>query len=56
MTIHAGVMREHVPFVRKRITACEPRRFADAHWMEHQETEFLHEHFDDICKVSRSTT
>jgi len=30
MTIHAGVLREHVPLVRKRITGIvRPRRFAD---------------------------
>src|SRR5216117_1268748 len=29
MTIHAGVLREHVPLVRQRITGIEPRRIAD---------------------------
>src|SRR3984893_11476981 len=36
MTIHAGVMREHVPFVRKRITGIVSRGGSlMAHWMEH---------------------
>src|SRR4030081_1766349 len=53
MTIHAGVMREHVPFVRKRITGIVSRGGSlMAHWMEqHQKQNFLYEHFDDICKV-----
>src|SRR5258708_20140502 len=34
MTIHAGVMREHVPFVRKRITGIVSRGGSlMAHWM-----------------------
>jgi len=33
MTIHAGVLREHVPCVRKRITAFVRRGPLMAHWM-----------------------
>src|SRR5246127_4088451 len=53
MTIHAGVMREHVPFVRKRITGIVSRGGSlMAHWMEHHKLQnFLYEHFDQICKV-----
>src|SRR6266849_3848281 len=53
MTIHAGVMREHVPFVRKRITGIVSRGGSlMAHWMEyHKKQNFLYERFDDICKV-----
>src|SRR5260370_12422682 len=53
MTIHAGVMREHVPFVRKRITGIVSRGGSlMAHSMEtHKKQHFLYEHFDDICKV-----
>src|SRR6195256_5637816 len=53
MTIHAGVLREHVPFVRKRITGIVSRGGSlMAHWMEHHKKQnFLYEHFDDICKV-----
>src|SRR6266850_1978192 len=53
MTIHAGVLREHVPFVRKRITGIVSRGGSlMAHWMEHHKKQnFLYERFDDICKV-----
>jgi phosphomethylpyrimidine synthase len=53
MTIHAGVMREHVPFVRKRITGIVSRGGSlMAHWMEHHKKQnFLYENFDAICKV-----
>src|ERR1700682_5807316 len=53
MTIHAGVLREHVPLVRKRITGIVSRGGSlMAHWMEHHKKQnFLYEHFDDICKV-----
>src|SRR5713101_640660 len=53
MTVHAGVMREHVPFVRKRITGIVSRGGSlMAHWMEHHKKQnFLYERFDEICKV-----
>src|SRR5215472_867599 len=53
MTIHAGVMREHVPFVRKRITGIVSRGGSlMAHWMEHHKKQnFLYENFDAICKI-----
>src|SRR5437899_13044255 len=53
MTIHAGVLREHVPLVRKRITGIVSRGGSlMAHWMEHHKKQnFLYERFDDICKV-----
>src|SRR5438094_553247 len=53
MTIHAGVLREHVPFVRKRITGIVSRGGSlMAHWMEHHKKQnFLYENFDEICKV-----
>src|SRR6266705_5950621 len=36
MTIHAGVLRQHVPLVRKRITGIVSRGGSlMAHWMEH---------------------
>src|ERR1700686_1044057 len=45
MTIHAGVMREHVPFVRKRITGIVSRGGSlRGHWMEHHKKQnFLYE-------------
>src|SRR6202163_2072283 len=53
ITIHAGVMREHVPFVRKRITGIVSRGGSlMAHWMEHHKKQnFLYENIDKICKV-----
>src|ERR1700726_1457418 len=53
MTIHAGVLREHVPLVRKRITGIVSRGGSlMAHWMEHHKRQnFLYERFDEICKI-----
>src|SRR5213080_2903841 len=53
MTIHAGVLREHVPFVRKRITGIVSRGGSlMAHWMEHHKKQnFLYENIGDICKI-----
>src|SRR5271163_5000521 len=53
MTIHAGVLRQHVPLVRKRITGIVSRGGSlMAHWMEHHKKQnFLYERFEDICKI-----
>jgi phosphomethylpyrimidine synthase len=53
MTIHAGVMREHVPFVRKRITGIVSRGGAIlAQWMAYNHKQnFLYDRFDDIVKI-----
>jgi len=53
MTIHAGVLREHVPLVRKRVTGIVSRGGSIlAHWMvENNRQNFLYEHFTDICKI-----
>src|SRR5437867_11987964 len=53
MTIHAGVLREHVPLVRQRITGIVSRGGSlMAHWMEHHKKQnFLYENIDDVCKV-----
>jgi len=53
MTIHAGVLRQHVPLVRKRITGIVSRGGSlMAHWMEHHKQQnFLYERFDDICRI-----
>src|SRR5436309_8927387 len=53
MTIHAGVLREHVPFVRKRITGIVSRGGSlMAHWMEHHKKQnFLYENIGDVCKI-----
>src|SRR5438445_7856293 len=51
MTIHAGVLREHVPLVRKRITGIVSRGGSlMAHWMEpHKQQNFLYENIEEIC-------
>jgi len=53
MTIHAGVLREHVPLVRKRITGIVSRGGSlMAHWMEHHKKQnFLYENIEAICKI-----
>src|ERR1700741_3322142 len=53
MTIHAGVLREQVPLVRKRITGIVSRGGSlMAHWMEHHKMQnFLYENIERICKV-----
>jgi len=53
MTIHAGVLREHVPLVREADYGdCEPRRFADgALDGASQEANFLYENIEKICKI-----
>src|SRR5258708_3345087 len=53
MTIHAGVLREFVPLVRKRITGIVSRGGALlAHWMNtHKQENFLYENFEAICKI-----
>src|SRR5271168_589496 len=53
MTIHAGVLRQHVPLVRKRITGIVSRGGSlMAHWMEHHKKQnFLYENIEDICKI-----
>src|SRR5260370_1611296 len=55
MTIHAGVLREHVPLVRKRITGIVSRGGSlMAHWMEHHKKQnFLYENIEAICKLSK---
>src|ERR1700739_3126654 len=53
MTIHAGVLREHVPLVRKRITGIVSRGGSlMAHWMEHHKKQnFLYENIEKVCKI-----
>ncbi len=55
MTIHAGVLLEHLPLVEKRVTGIVSRGGAIlARWCrEHQKQNFLYTHFDrllEICK------
>jgi phosphomethylpyrimidine synthase len=53
MTIHAGVLIEHLPLVSKRITGIVSRGGAIlAQWMAHHHKQnFLYERFDDITKI-----
>jgi phosphomethylpyrimidine synthase len=53
MTIHAGVLREYVPMVRRRITGIVSRGGSIlAHWMvENNKQNFLYECFEDICRI-----
>ncbi|MBI3662376.1 MAG: phosphomethylpyrimidine synthase ThiC [Acidobacteria bacterium] len=53
MTIHAGVLREHLPLVRNRITGIVSRGGSLlALWMSHHQKEnFLYEDFDALCKI-----
>jgi len=53
MTIHAGVLREHLPLVRNRITGIVSRGGSLlALWMSHHKQQnFLYENFAAICKI-----
>ncbi|HEX5483883.1 MAG TPA: phosphomethylpyrimidine synthase ThiC, partial [Terriglobia bacterium] len=53
MTIHAGVLREHIPLTRNRITGIVSRGGAIlAQWaVENKKQNFLYERFEDICKI-----
>jgi phosphomethylpyrimidine synthase len=53
MTIHAGVLREHVPMTEGRLTGIVSRGGAIlAQWMVHHRKEnFLYERFGEICEI-----
>jgi len=53
MTIHAGVLRQHIPLIRNRVTGIVSRGGSIlAHWMvENTKQNFLYERFDDICRI-----
>ena len=54
-TIHAGVLREHLPFVRKRLIGIVSRGGSLlAKWMLHHNRQNpMYEIFDDICAIMR---
>jgi phosphomethylpyrimidine synthase len=54
-TIHAGVLREHLPFVRKRLIGIVSRGGSLlAKWMlTHDKQNPMYEIFDDICDIMR---
>ncbi len=53
MTIHAGVLRGHIPLTRHRITGIVSRGGAImAQWaVENNRENFLYERFPDICRI-----
>jgi phosphomethylpyrimidine synthase len=55
MTIHAGLLREHVPLTAKRVTGIVSRGGAlVAKWMTiHQQQNPFYTHFDDLCDIMR---
>src|ERR671936_693473 len=54
-TIHAGVLREHLPYVRKRLIGIVSRGGSLlAKWMlHHNKQNPMYEVFDDICDIMR---
>lgn len=54
MTIHAGLLKEHIPFIEKRVIGVVSRGGSIiVRWMRHHQREsFLYEHFDDILKIA----
>jgi phosphomethylpyrimidine synthase len=54
-TIHAGVLREHLPFVQKRLIGIVSRGGSlIAKWMlTHGEQNPFYTHFDEICDIMR---
>lgn len=52
-TIHAGILREHVPAALKRVTGIVSRGGSImAKWMHHHKQQnFLYTHFEEICEL-----
>ena len=52
-TIHAGVLRDHVPLTEGRMTGIVSRGGSImARWCQiHQKENFLYTHYDDICEI-----
>ncbi|HBY63453.1 MAG TPA: thiamine biosynthesis protein ThiC [Solibacterales bacterium] len=53
MTIHAGVLIQHIPLTTRRITGIVSRGGSIlAEWMvKNHRQNFLYEHFEEICKI-----
>jgi phosphomethylpyrimidine synthase len=49
-TIHAGVLKAHIPLTRNRITGIVSREWCTAHDQEN----FLYTHFDEISEILRA--
>ncbi len=56
MTVHAGVLLEHLPLVNHRVTGIVSRGGSlMAQWMlEHRRQNPLYERFDDLCDIARA--
>jgi phosphomethylpyrimidine synthase len=56
MTVHCGILREHLPLVNHRITGIVSRGGSlMAHWMvEHKEENPLYTHFDEILRICQA--
>ena len=56
VTIHAGLLKEHIPLAAKRTTAIVSRGGAIlARWCTHHNKQnFLYSHFEEICKILTS--
>ncbi len=54
MTIHAGLLRKHIPLVEKRVLGVVSRGGSIiVQWMRHYNKEsFLYEHFDEILAIA----
>jgi len=55
MTVHCGVLREHLPLTANRVTGIVSRGGAlIAKWMlAHRKQNPLYDHFDDLCAIMR---
>jgi phosphomethylpyrimidine synthase len=55
-TIHAGVLREHIPLAANRLIGIVSRGGSImAQWMQSKgEESFLYTHFEDICEIMRN--
>jgi len=53
MTIHAGVLVQHIPLTTRRITGIVSRGGSIlAEWMvKNHRQNFLYEHFEEICRI-----
>lgn len=55
MTVHCGLLREHLPLAQKRVTGIVSRGGGLlALWMQrHERQNPLYEHFDELCEIAR---
>ena len=55
-TVHAGVLRAHIPYCDGRVTGVVSRGGSIlAHWSAtHKKENFVYTHFDDICDIMRA--